>query len=135
MKINRGEKRTPVSELNFYKKKKPECFVSGGVNFMSFSLFMMAQPQGGGGGWMGLLPLIIIFAIFYFLMISPMRRRQKKLQMLISNLKKGDKIVTTGGVYGTVVGIGEDRIQLRIAERVNIDIAKNAVAGLQPERR
>ncbi len=102
---------------------------------MSFSLFMMAQPQGGGGGWMGLLPLIIIFAIFYFLMISPMRRRQKKLQMLISNLNKGDKIVTTGGVYGTVVGIGEDRIQLRIAERVNIDIAKNAVAGLQPERR
>lgn len=102
---------------------------------MSFGLFMMTQPQGGGGGWMGLLPLIIIFAIFYFLMISPMRRRQKRLQMLISNLKKGDKIITTGGIHGTVVAVGEDRIQVRISERVNIDLAKNAVAGLQPEKR
>lgn len=101
---------------------------------MSLSLFMMAQPQGGAG-WMGLLPLIIIFAIFYFLMISPMRRRQKRLQMLISNLKTGDKIITTGGIYGTVVGVSEDRIQLRITERVNIDLAKNAVAGMQPEKR
>ncbi len=101
---------------------------------MSLSLFMMAQPQGGAG-WMGLLPLIIIFVIFYFLMISPMRRRQKRLQMLIGNLKTGDKIITTGGIYGTVVGVSEDRIQLRITERVNIDLAKNAVAGLQPERR
>lgn len=95
---------------------------------------MMAQPQGGAG-WMGLLPLIIIFVIFYFLMISPMRRRQKRLQMLIGNLKTGDKIITTGGIYGTVVGVSEDRIQLRITERVNIDLAKNAVSGLQPERR
>ncbi|TKJ33760.1 preprotein translocase subunit YajC [bacterium (candidate division B38) B3_B38] len=102
---------------------------------MSLSLFMMAQPQGGGAGWMGLLPLIIIFAIFYFLMISPMRRKQKRLQMLISNLKTGDKIITTGGVYGTIIGVSEDRIQLRITERVNIDLAKNAVAGLQPERK
>ncbi|MDH5405454.1 MAG: preprotein translocase subunit YajC [Candidatus Aminicenantes bacterium] len=101
---------------------------------MSLSLFMMAQPQGGAG-WMGLLPLIIIFVIFYFLMISPMRRRQKRLQMLIGNLKTGDKIITTGGIYGTVVGVSEDRIQLRITERVNIDLAKNAVSGLQPERR
>ncbi len=101
---------------------------------MSLSLFMMAQPQGGAG-WMGLLPLIIIFAIFYFLMISPMRRRQKRLQMLISNIKTGDKIITTGGIYGTVVGVSEDRIQLRITERVNIDLAKNAVAGMQPEKR
>lgn len=84
---------------------------------------------------MGLLPLIIIFVIFYFLMISPMRRRQKRLQMLIGNLKTGDKIITTGGIYGTVVGVSEDRIQLRITERVNIDLAKNAVSGLQPERR
>ena len=102
---------------------------------MSFGLFMMTQPEGGGGGWMGLLPLVIIFAIFYFLMISPMRRRQKRLQMLISNLKKGDKIITTGGIYGTVVGVGEDRLQVRISERVNVDIAKNAVSGLQPEKR
>ena len=101
---------------------------------MSFSLFMMAQPQGGGG-WTGLLMLVVIFAIFYFLMISPMRRRQKRLQMLISNLKNGDKIITTGGIYGTIIGVGEDRIKLRITERVNIDLAKNAVAGLQPERR
>ncbi|MFB0518440.1 MAG: preprotein translocase subunit YajC, partial [Acidobacteriota bacterium] len=89
----------------------------------------------GGAGWMGLLPLIIIFVIFYFLMISPMRRRQKRLQMLIGNLKTGDKIITTGGIYGTVVGVSEDRIQLRITERVNVDLAKNAVAGLQPEKR
>lgn len=101
---------------------------------MSLSFFMMAQPQGGAG-WMGLLPLIIIFVIFYFLMISPMRRRQKRLQMLIGNLKTGDKIITTGGIYGTVVGVSEDRIQLRITERVNVDLAKNAVAGLQPEKR
>ncbi len=77
-----------------------------------------------------LLPIILIFVIFYFLLIAPARKKQKRLQEMINNLKNGDRVVTTGGIYGTVVGISEHIIQLRIAEKVKIDVSKSAIAGL-----
>ena len=61
----------------------------------------------------------------------PARRRQKKLQDMISNLKSGDKVVTSGGIYGTIVGFRDDRIQLRVAENVKIELSRNAVTALQ----
>ena len=77
------------------------------------------------------LPFVVILVIFYFLLIRPGTQRQKKLQLMIDNLKVGDKIVTGSGIYGTVTGLKNDRIQVRVAENVKIEMSKNAVTALQ----
>ena len=99
----------------------------------SFSLFWLQQQAPGGGGFVQIIFLVVIFAIFYFLLIRPMRTKQKKLNLLIADLKKGDKVISTGGIYGTVAGLTDDTIMLKIADNVKIVIARNAIAGLQPE--
>ena len=76
------------------------------------------------------LPFIFVFAIFYFLLIAPMRKRQKALQAMIAALKKGDKVVTNGGLYGEVAAVHEDVVILKVADNVKVKIAKSAVAGL-----
>jgi preprotein translocase subunit YajC len=81
-------------------------------------------------------PLIMflpIIAIFYLIVFRPARQRQKKLQQMVDNLKTGDKIITTGGLMGTVVGLRGDRLQVRIAENVKVEIARSAVAAMQQE--
>lgn len=78
-----------------------------------------------------LIPFAIIFVVFYFLVFAPMRRKQKKHTEMVVNLKAGDRVITTGGIFGTVVGVNDQIVQLRIADQVKIDIAKTAVAGLQ----
>jgi preprotein translocase subunit YajC len=85
------------------------------------------------GGITLFLPLILIMVIFYFLMIMPAQKRQKKITEMLKNLKNGDKVITNGGIYGTIVGLEDDAIQLRIAEQLKIKVARNAVAGLQSE--
>jgi preprotein translocase subunit YajC len=89
--------------------------------------------QAAGGGLMAFLPLIIIMGIFYVLLILPAQRRQKKTQEMINALKNGDKVVTSGGLFGTIVGIEGDAIQLRIADQVKVKVLRSAVTGLQPE--
>jgi preprotein translocase subunit YajC len=79
------------------------------------------------------LPLILIMVIFYFLMIMPAQRRQKKVTQMLANLKNGDKVITNGGIYGTIVGLEDDALQLRIAEQVKIKVSRSAIAGLQAE--
>ena len=72
-----------------------------------------------------------MFAIFYLIVFLPARNRQKKVQQMITNLKTGDKIITSGGIYGTIVGLKDDRIQVRIAENVKVEMSRNAVTALQ----
>ena len=93
----------------------------------------MADGEGQSGGLMGLFPLLVIFALFYFILIAPMRKKQKALQRMIGDLKNGDKVITNGGIHGTVVGVTEQVIVLRIADQVKIEISKSAVAGMQAE--
>ena len=76
------------------------------------------------------LPFLLIFGIFYLLLIMPMRKRQKKHQELLSKLTKGDRVITTGGIFGTVVEAENDVLTIRIAENVKIQVARSAVAGL-----
>jgi preprotein translocase subunit YajC len=83
--------------------------------------------------WVSLLPMVAIFAIFYFLLIWPVRKRQKALQKLIEDLKRGDRVVTNGGIYGEVAAIEGGVIYLKIADNTKIKIAKSAVAGLEGE--
>jgi preprotein translocase subunit YajC len=77
------------------------------------------------------LPFLVIFAIYYFIVIMPTRRNQKKVQDMIENLKVGDKVITNSGIYGTIAGLKQDRIQLRIAENVKVEMSRNAVSALQ----
>ena len=99
---------------------------------MLMQLLAMTQPGGEQRpGWMGFVPLIAMFAVFYFLLIAPARKKQKGQQEMRNNLKAGDKVITNGGIHGTVVGVTDLVIQLRIADQVKIEIAKNAVASLQ----
>src|SRR6266849_4087907 len=96
------------------------------------NLPLMAQATGAGG-LMAFLPLVIIMGIFYVLLILPAQRRQKKTQEMINALKNGDKVITSGGLYGTIVGIEGDSVQLRIADQVKVKVLRSAVASLQPE--
>jgi preprotein translocase subunit YajC len=88
--------------------------------------------QGGqqqGGGYQMLFMLVAIFAIFYFLMIRPESKRRKERQQMIDSLQRGDKIVTIGGLYGEIQDVHEDRVVIRVAENVKVEVAKSAISG------
>ncbi len=99
------------------------------MNWIQFAM----GPSGseGGGSPAGLLiPLLGMLAIFYFLLIRPQQKKQKTLQAMIAAVKKGDRVLTTGGIYGTVLGVKDHIIVLKIAENVKIEIVKHAVASI-----
>src|SRR6266851_9739851 len=83
-------------------------------------------------------PMIFIFIIFYFLLIAPMRKKQKKVQAMLANLKKGDEVVTTGGIFGRIAAIDEERgfVVLEISSNVKVKAQRGAIAGLaaDPEK-
>lgn len=99
----------------------------------------MAFLQGGNatGGLVGLLPFILIFVIFYFLLIRPQQKKQRLAQeernAMLKALKSGDRVVTTGGIYGTIVAVRDkdDTVQLRIAQSVSVEAERSAIARLQ----
>jgi|TARA_B100000315_G_scaffold88454_1_gene81261 preprotein translocase subunit YajC len=95
-------------------------------------LFAAAQPGQGGGGIAAFLPFIVILAIIYFLMIRPQTKRQKEKETMRGELKKGDKIITMGGIYGTVQGFKEKgRLAvIKVDNNTNLTISKTAIAGL-----
>ena len=92
---------------------------------------LLQQPAPQAGGLAAFLPLIFIIGIFYLIVFLPARRRQKKIQEMIDGLKTGDKVITTGGLFGTVVALRGDKLGMRIAENVKVDISRNAVASMQ----
>ena len=98
------------------------------------TIVALAPPQGQEGGGsllMTFLPMVLIFVVFYFLLIAPARKKQKKHSELLDSLKNGDRVITSGGVHGTVVGVTDNVVQVRIAEKVKIDVSRHAIAGLQ----
>ncbi len=88
-----------------------------------------AQGEGGGGGSSMLLMLVAIFAIFYFLMIRPESKRRKERKAMIDSLQRHDKVVTVGGLYGEVQDVHEDRVVIKIAENIKVEVAKSAISG------
>jgi preprotein translocase subunit YajC len=88
--------------------------------------------EGGGGGspYGSLLMIALIFVIFYFLLIRPQQKKQKQHQNMLEAIKKGDRVVTSGGMYGTVVGVKENMVVLRIADEVKVEIAKSAISAI-----
>jgi len=93
-------------------------------------LVAMGSP-GQGVNPIQFVPYLIILGIFYFLILQPMRRRQKKVQDFQQSLKVGDKIVTTGGIYGHITRVSDRSVQVQIADKVRIELSRAAVAGYQ----
>ena len=89
--------------------------------------------QGGLGALGGLLPMLLIIGVFYMLLIRPQQKRQKQLQETISQLKAGDRIVTTGGVIGTITTVRDTSFLIRSADKSILEIARSAIAGIEGE--
>ncbi|MGD0231588.1 MAG: preprotein translocase subunit YajC [Syntrophorhabdales bacterium] len=96
---------------------------------MDLAYAMGNQAAGGGqaGGLMTFLPLILLFAVFYFLLIRPQQKRAKDHKRFMENLKKGDTVITSGGLYGKITGITDEAITMEIAEKVRVKVSKSAV--------
>lgn len=94
---------------------------------------ILLQAEGQPGGLMAFLPLVFIMVIFYVLLILPAQRRQKRVNQMLANLQSGDKVITNGGIHGTIVGLEPDSVQLRIADQVRIKVARSAIAAMQSE--
>ena len=95
------------------------------------ALFLFQQ----GSPFVTFIPLLLVFVIFYFLIILPQRKRQRALDAMLDNLKTGDKVVTSGGIYGTIVSVRDDKrtVQLKISENpvIRVEVARTAISGLQ----
>ncbi len=96
--------------------------------------FNLYQQQSQPSPLVSLLPLIVIFAIFYLLLIVPAKKKQKKHQEMVNSLKAGDQVITTGGIFGTIMGVKPDRFELKIANNVKIEISKNAIAAVMKKK-
>ena len=95
--------------------------------------YAMGGIPGGGGGAGGLgsfLPLILMFVVFYFLLIFPQQKKAKAHRQVLANLQKGETIVTSSGIYGTITGITDTVVTLEIAEKVRIKVSRSSIAGV-----
>jgi preprotein translocase subunit YajC len=95
--------------------------------------YAMGMSPGGGGGSsqiLSFLPIILIFVIFYFLLIRPQQKQRKEHQSLLSNLKEGDNVLTSGGIYGRITGIKDDRITVEISDKVRVKVNRGHIAGV-----
>jgi len=91
----------------------------------------MAAPPDGGNPWLQFVPFVLVLGIFYFIILLPMRRKQQKVQQFMESLKVGDRVITTGGLYGQVTRLGEESVQLQIADKLRVEVAKAAIGGYQ----
>jgi preprotein translocase subunit YajC len=97
------------------------------------TFFIFLQGAGGGNILVAMLPWLLIFGVFYVLIILPQRKRQRALQETIANLKAGDRVITTGGIIGTVTAVRDTSLTIRSAEKSMLEVARTAVAGLDSE--
>ena len=92
---------------------------------------------GGGGGTtaflINILPIAAIFLVFYFLVIAPANKQRRKTQEMLTSLKKGDRVLTSGGIYGTIQGVEPDVVYLRIAENVKVKVSRSAITSVVTE--
>jgi preprotein translocase subunit YajC len=93
--------------------------------------FLYAQSSSGGG-ILGFLPFILIFVVIYFLMLRPQMKQQKEHRKLLENLKKGDKVITSGGIHGTIAGFKEKNsiVVLMVDKNMKLSVNKSAISGL-----
>ncbi|MFC1883974.1 preprotein translocase subunit YajC [Thermodesulfobacteriota bacterium] len=101
---------------------------------MDFLIYAMSGTPGGaegqGGGFGAFIPLILMFAIFYFLLIRPQQKKAKQHRELVATLKKGDRVVSSGGLHGTVTGITDDVVTVEIAPKIRVKISRGSISGV-----
>jgi preprotein translocase subunit YajC len=91
-----------------------------------------SAPGGGPAGTLSaIVPLVLMFAVFYFLLIRPQQKQKREKERMLANLKRGDKVVTQGGLLGTVMGFTDTIVTLRIADQVRVECLRSSVVGLQ----
>lgn len=95
--------------------------------------FVLAADSGAGGGLSLLVMFVPMFAIWYFLVIRPQQQQRRKLQTMLANLKTGDRVVTSGGILGTIVSFRNGVVQLQISSQVKVDVARTAITGMAGE--
>ena len=95
------------------------------------SVWAMGAVPEGGSAWLQLVPFALVLAIFYFIILLPMKRKQQKVQEFLDSLKVGDRVITTGGIYGQITRLGEQSVQLQIADKVRIEVSRAAIGGIQ----
>jgi len=97
---------------------------------------LMGAPAGeGGGGFMTFLPLIAIIAIFYFLILRPQKKRQQESQRMLSALRKGDRVVTIGGIHGIITSVRENTVVIKVDENVKLEFNRSAISGVTSNAR
>jgi len=105
----------------------PEAWPSGAAGRAG----LLLQSSGGGASTLvSFVPILAMVLIFYFLVIGPANKQRKKTAEMLSALKKGDRVVTSGGIYGTVQGVESETVYLKIAENVKVKVARSAISGL-----
>lgn len=102
------------------------------MNFLAYAMGGGGTGGAGGqGGGLGaFLPLILMFAIFYFLLIRPQQKKAKQHKQLLSALKKGDRVISSGGLHGTVTGLTDDLVTMEIAPKVRVKVSRGSIAGI-----
>jgi preprotein translocase subunit YajC len=107
--------------------------LEGGFELIDIAYAMGQSGAGSGqgaGGLTGFIPLILMFVIFYFLLIRPQQKKSKEHREMINTLKKGDRIITSGGLHGQITGVTDSTLTVEIAEKVRVKISRSSVAGL-----
>ena len=95
------------------------------------ALALLLQSTGGGASaYGGLIPIVLMGVIFYFLVLAPANKQRKKTQEMLSRLEKGDRVVTSGGIYGTISRVESETVYLKIADNVTVKVARSAISGL-----
>ncbi|PYQ61465.1 MAG: preprotein translocase subunit YajC [Acidobacteria bacterium] len=97
----------------------------------TFALFLQAGGNSTAAFLVQILPIAAIFLVFYFLVIGPANKQKRKTQQMLTSLKKGDRVVTSGGIYGTIQGVEPDVVYLKIADNVKVKVARSAITGVQ----
>ena len=101
---------------------------------MHFLAYAMGQGGSGGGSQGGSLgafiPLILMFVIFYFLLIRPQQKKAKIHKQMLSEIKKGDRVVSSGGLHGVVTGITDDVVTMEIAPKVRVKVSRGSISGI-----
>ena len=91
----------------------------------------LSAPPEGGSLLVQFVPLALVVAIFYFIILLPMKRKQQKVQEFLSGLKVNDRVITTGGIYGLITRLGEQSVQIQIADKIKIEVARASIGGYQ----
>jgi preprotein translocase subunit YajC len=99
------------------------------MNFLAYAMGGLGKG-GEGGGFGAFLPLILMFAIFYFLLIRPQQKKAKAHKQLLASIKKGDRVVSSGGLHGVVTGLTDEVVTMEIAPKIRVKVSRGSISGV-----